>query len=602
MMSMANVSEKEYKDTEEANRKREWREKVKARREKEKLRKRKYRTSLCTVDCPHTPLNPVHSNNFNNRTSKHRAIQRVRNALPETPEKRTATLAAYIDKSKSPTVKHLTELHLLTSPEERNELEIGTAVINDIKTAIDSTKRKRSKEALGSMNAIIGSVSGENIAKKKCQRRLADRLNLPVNRICAGKRIRTQILTSQSACWAYTCRKTRSDALPVETKRIAYNYWLSTGVSRPTGNKSDIKRERIAPNVYSKHMVHILEKTQTEVYLDFKRENPNIAIGQRSFEGCKPYYVRQVRQKDRQTCCCRYHVEIKSCFKACMDFRKKYVQDDLFPIFNDIGEISDVTLCATGDRYHDIACLKRMCTRCGIHKLQFHPDETDTSDKAENVKWEKFENVDVNMKGNKTVRKLLLVKKETKPALLFAHFSELLKTFPLHQHRASWQSDQFKTLLSGLPQNHCIAVHDFSENYRCCEIRELQSGYFQKTEVSVHVTILHRHAVLALDGVDGTEESPIIVTEHFYIISPDLTHDQYFVHEARQQVSDYLKSISCPVQTMHEFTDGCAAQYKSRHCFGDISDSCKDYGYSTFTRNFFETSHSKGKQYTVISW
>ncbi|CAG2242717.1 unnamed protein product [Mytilus edulis] len=47
---------------------------------------------------------------------------------------------------------------------------------------------------------------------------------------------------------------------------------------------------------------------------------------------------------------------------------------------------------------------------------------------------------------------------------------------------------------------------------------------------------------------------------------------------------------------MHEFTDGCAAQYKSRHCFGDISQTSDDFGYQHFTRNFFETSHAKGPQ------
>ena len=52
---------------------------------------------------------------------------------------------------------------------------------------------------------------------------------------------------------------------------------------------------------------------------------------------------------------------------------------------------------------------------------------------------------------------------------------------------------------------------DFSENYRCTDLKELQSSYFQKTEVSIHVTTIHRHAVLEYDGV----ESPEIITEHF---------------------------------------------------------------------------------------
>ena len=46
---------------------------------------------------------------------------------------------------------------------------------------------------------------------------------------------------------------------------------------------------------------------------------------------------------------------------------------------------------------------------------------------------------------------------------------------------------------------------------------------------------------------------------------------------------------------MHPFTDGCAAQYKSRHCFGDLSCSLADFD-CLIQRNFFETSHAKGQQ------
>ena len=46
---------------------------------------------------------------------------------------------------------------------------------------------------------------------------------------------------------------------------------------------------------------------------------------------------------------------------------------------------------------------------------------------------------------------------------------------------------------------------------------------------------------------------------------------------------------------MHEWTDGCSAQYKSRHCMGDVSYSVADFGYPTIW-NYFETSHAKGPQ------
>jgi len=117
--------------------------------------------------------------------------------------------------------------------------------------------------------------------RKKCRKRLARKLDLPIRRISGGKRIRTKVLTSDNSCWSFTKRKTRSDALSDEVKRKVYEYWQKPGVSRPTGNKRDVKRERLGPSIYASHMIHILEKTQTDIYTDFRRENPDIKISQK---------------------------------------------------------------------------------------------------------------------------------------------------------------------------------------------------------------------------------------------------------------------------------------------------------------------------------
>ncbi|CAG2231461.1 unnamed protein product [Mytilus edulis] len=107
---------------------------------------------------------------------------------------------------------------------------------------------------------------------------------------------------------------------------------------------------------------------------------------------------------------------------------------------------------------------------------------------------------------------------------------------------------------------------------------------------------MHRHAILEYDGVDSTEEFPEIITEHFFVISPDLQHDNDFTKYVQKKVKEYLDSISYTVDHMHEFTDGCSSQYKSRHCLGSLSTAIPDFGYKTFHRNFFETSHAKGPQ------
>ena len=101
-----------------------------------------------------------------------------------------------------------------------------------------------------------------------------------------------------------------------------YDFWLSPGISHPTGNKSDIKRERLGPNIYASHMAQVIEKTQIDAYIDFVAKYPDIKIGQRTFDKLKPFFVRPASGKDRNTCCCRYHIESNLLFKSCMKFRK----------------------------------------------------------------------------------------------------------------------------------------------------------------------------------------------------------------------------------------------------------------------------------------
>lgn len=164
-----------------------------------------------------------------------------------------------------------------------------------------------------------------------------------------------------------------------------------------------------------------------------------------------------------------------------------------------------------------------------------------------------------------------------------------------YRFRAKWQHEQLENLLVSLPLNHVTCIHDYSENFSCQYQDQIQTLYFGQTQASIHVTILHRHAIMDIDEVESSIEEPIIITEHLFTISPDTKHDHHSVHGCIQNVVNYLESINCKVDLMHEWTDGCACQYKSRHCLGDVSLSSSDFGFPTI-RNYFETSHAKGPQ------
>ena len=155
-------------------------------------------------------------------------------------------------------------------------------------------------------------------------------------------------------------------------------------------------------------------------------------------------------------------------------------------------------------------------------------------------------------------------------------------------------------MLGNLPLGHVLCVHDYSEGYACRKQDETQSEYFDVAKVSLHVSILYRHAIKATDGVQSTnvhtEEEPQTVKEHIFVISDDPGQDHNSIHRVQELINQYLtEDLGCEVRKMHEFTDRCAAQYKSQRCSGDLSCSLADYGYS-IQRNFFETSHAKGEQ------
>ena len=97
-----------------------------------------------------------------------------------------------------------------------------------------------------------------------------------------------------------------------------------------------------------------------------------------------------------------------------------------------------------------------------------------------------------------------------------------------------------------------------------------------------------------MDGVQSTEEEPVICKEHLFVISDDVTQDHDSVLHIKKLISKHLQDFNCVIKNMHEFTDGCVGQCKSKHYLGDLSCSLANLG-CTVQRNFFATSHSKGE-------
>ena len=127
-------------------------------------------------------------------------------------------------------------------------------------------------------------------------------------------------------------------------------------------------------------------------------------------------------------------------------------------------------------------------------------------------------------------------------------------------------------------------IMDFSENYGCLFQSEVQSGFFDRNQVTIHPMMVY----YKVKEEDGAREA---LVKHAIIgISKDNKHDADAVLEFEKRAIDIVERDSgMQVKEIHQWTDGCAAQYKGKKSFADISLRNQP----SVCRNFFETSHGK---------
>ena len=562
------------------------------RRLREKRREEIRQSSDDDTANPSTPT-------FQNRMAKTRALKKTFEALPKSPEKKAELLEAI---SSSPrTRKILQKKGVIKSPEEMKETAALRALAADIAEGADHVKKSRSKDKQAAYSALKHLAFGQNVGKSRAKKTLSTLVNVGRKSVRKAVKERQKILSGEKKSWLYLERKTRGDAISQEDKQLVFNYWTYEA-SRPTGDKKDVLRKRTGKKEYIEHAKHVLEKTQTEAFLEFQAIHPDVKIKQRKFESLKPFFIRAAKEKDRRSCLCRKHVETQIVFKDCLKFwknacRKSGRNDVSIP--STLTEAADLTLCEkqNDQPYHKLKCLNRDCDQCGVDKFVLLTEEL-SEDTEEQVIWKHYAYVGTGkfLANGQEKKKIALITKQTPPSELLQYFADLLKEYPYHSFMAKWQREQMDNLIEHLPLNEVVCVHDYSEGYSCRQQDELQSEYFDVAKVSLHITILYRHAVEFVDGKTSTEEDPQIIKEHLFVISDDEVQDFHSVHKAQELVKGYLEEqLQIKVNKLHEFTDGCAAQYKSRHCIGDLSCCLFDYGFQ-IQRSYFETSHAKGEQ------
>ena len=196
--------------------------------------KKRWRENKIKLTVTEVCDNDATKNNFEfpNRMSKCRPLKKLKSCLPQTPDKRASTLAAYL-KTKSPTVKILEDKNIISTPQD----QLASTIV-DMKETIKKAKYRRSDDARAAVNLVTASESVQNIVKSRAKKPLAQALEVSQKRISRATTFRKKILHSESAAHEYTSRKTRYDALSDDNKKSCITFGVLQKICIPPETKT----------------------------------------------------------------------------------------------------------------------------------------------------------------------------------------------------------------------------------------------------------------------------------------------------------------------------------------------------------------------------
>ena len=348
-----------------------------------------------------------------------------------------------------------------------------------------------------------------------------------------------------------------------------------------------------------------------EFYLRFQAANPRIIIGKRMFDSFQPFFVKKL--KERNVCCCIYHVEMEElrlgfnymrtkaalhssefcdcqCEDVCWTVEGNHCSGHL-RTFSGVTDMVDSILCPKkdGSQWHARECVFGDCDSCGVDYLPLCLTEEEGF-KANIVKWKHFSLETITTKKGEQRKKLQLVYEESTSDKLVSYLKPKLQDFARHSFVAKWEDEQFRTCLENFPADTMVSVVDYAENYSFEVQNEVQSMHWHSYQVSilVHITWVRNPEP---DPEDASTRN--IMQYHFYI-SDDKKHDSYFVQHCLQMHWDATVEEGFTPKRHWIWSDGCSGQFKSRIPWYFVSRYPQLTGGCMCMWSFFGTGHGKG--------
>jgi hypothetical protein len=510
------------------------------------------------------PVDNVVDNGYKTGAAKRKAVSRVRQILPNTPEKFSEVISRIISSATPKKVAALKTKMIYDSPESKKRLNFLDKSASYLRVKLNDKKKSRKKTDVGARRALAHLLTdGTTTSNSEFTRKIQKTYNI------SHKVMKT--INKKSFATVLEQRKKRKDSIPLVTRQKILDFYSKRDLSRvlPCTGLIPSKDGANKPKL-------ILECSLMRLYKEFVRET-EVVISFSKFASFRPKNVMTMSNNKFINCLCEYctNLELKlQVLPKIIENREGHEKP------KDKYDLANETMCAY-NLHPQKPCLDRKCPQCGIDLLtQRFPELLGDGP----ITWGRWEKVPNPIKPDK--KKLSKISKTGTVRDMTKEMKEELKPFTKHLFDAKWQHDRFKEITLNPPKGWLVFCIDYAENYACQFQDESQSAHWAYIQVTVHPVVGYYHCPV-VDCDKMVEHSLVMVSE-------DKTHDSDATQHYLKKAVDHMRAVEgLQITRLLTFSDGAPSHYKNRINFADLSNAQEELG-CTAERNFFGARHGKG--------
>ena len=291
----------------------------------------------------------------------------------------------------------------------------------------------------------------------------------------------------------------------------------------------------------------------------------------------KPDYVKVCRLTPLAQCLCLTCENCEKIIKSLLALGLKFVPSNRYDALKAVTCEDRVEQKGTEHSFAKLSCITGNCNECGVDKLKvaITMANQEIVDKNAVISWKKWMTPTGKKSPENTNVRGTLVQG-------IDYLVDCIKNLGGHMFRSQWNRNWFQYIRKHLIVGLIAQIFDFSMNFRNIRQDEVQAAFWHSTQTAIHTIINY----LLCEQMGCSEVVTIVVCQ----ISDDLQHDSFFTRAAHEQTFKYLADIGVQMNTVIQFSDNCAAQYKSRRPFADLARNPLN-----ITRVYFGERHGKSQ-------